>query len=784
MKTTHLNIQFSSQKQIIFILFFVFCVAVFIICTLMYKVFSDKLADDLYTRSIEVIDVIDYMAQTSGNSPALVKGVKTLGANRDIKLIVIRIDEPPKIIASNKHVLIGHQTNEIFSSSEGVRSFQFDAKTDQYTAVSSVWLENKLNNSRLTKASVGIIFDTSKIRLHLQEQILNTSFALILTMICVLCIVYFLTRKYIFKPLEVINNSLINNKKDNEYSPIPLIFEGEIGAVAKTLNQLFTDLYQSKLTLREQKERYDLALHGVKAGLVDWDIITNTMYCSSSLMKILGIVPEDFTPSMEWIENRIHDDDKELARAALISHLKFNTEYDVEGRLRHEDGSFVWIRARGQAIRDESGKAIRMVGYFVDISKRKAHEYFMYSFYNLSSDATTPLKFKLNNILKETLSYLDLAGGIICKIEDEKYFVEYLQCPDEYQINDTSVFNLKDTLCSYTIKENDIVAIYNIANSKLKNSPAHTIAGINTYIAMPLYVHGKIRGTVNFFDKRIKQRPFEEREKSFIRLIAQWIGNELMRAEYIDYLHKTENRLADAVNELTKTNAELENFVYVASHDLQEPLRMITNFTDLLEKHYGDQLDDTAKEYLNILFSSSTQMRQLIKGLLDYARARREKEKTERIDIYEIINHVYKNLEKQIKESNAKITFDKLPVIDANKASMISLLQNLVNNAIKFQPENNQPVIEINVSEQFNGWEIAVKDNGIGVDSVYFSKIFEPFKRLHANNEYIGSGIGLAVCKKIVDRMGGDIWVESDGSSGSIFYITVPKLMTQTGKAA
>ena len=166
----------SSQKQIIISLMLIFLVAVLIICILMYRAFTNHLVDELQKYAIETIDIIDYMAQTSGESPELNKGIKTLAANRDIKLIIIRIDDPPVVIASNKTALIGLPTNEIFSNIEGTPSFSFNLNSDLYTAVSSIWLENKFNNGQFTKASVGVIFDTYKMRMLLQKQVLYTSY--------------------------------------------------------------------------------------------------------------------------------------------------------------------------------------------------------------------------------------------------------------------------------------------------------------------------------------------------------------------------------------------------------------------------------------------------------------------------------------------------------------------------------------------------------------------------------------------------------------------------------
>ncbi len=774
----------SSQNRIILSFIFIFFISVLIICTLMYRIFSKNLSESLHTRATEVIDIIDYMAQTSGESHALIRGVETLAANRDIKLIIVRINEPPVVIASNKSALIGLPTNEIFTDNENSQSFQFDADTDQYTAISSIWLENKFSNGQFTKALVGVVFDTYKTRTMLQEQILNTSLYLILTTIFAIGLIYLLTNKYIFKPLEIIKASLINNNSENEFSPILLTNNDEIGTVANTLNKLFTDLYTSKKKLRENTERYNLALQGTKAGLFDWDINADSIYCSSSLTELLGINKNNFKPDMNWLWDHTHPEDREAAQSALISHLKLNTEYDVEARILHKSGEYIWMRARGQAIRDEASRAIRMVGYFADISKRKANEHFINSLYLLSADATLPLDYKINSILMEGLSYLDLDCGIICNIKDGICSVIYSQGSNEYAINEQSTFDLNDTYCSYTIKENNMVAIHNANNEDLEHLPAYTNTGIKCYIGTPLYVHGNIYGTVSFIDRKPRLKPFAEREKSFLRLISQWIGNEMMRSQYIDYLHETESRLEDAVEELTNTNSELESFTHVASHDLQEPLRMITNFTGLLDKHYGNNLDETAKEYLKILTNSASQMRILIKDLLEYAHASKEDEKLENLDLNIVINNVYNNLEKQFHETKAIIQFNNLPVIYANKASMTSLFQNLISNGIKFQSKNNQPKIEIKAVQHTDSWVIEVKDNGIGIEDTYQSKIFEPFKRLHAKNEYMGTGIGLAVCKKIISRMGGTMWIQSKIGAGSTFFISIPNHINQTGKAA
>ena len=751
----------------------------------MYQKFTKNLDETLHTRALEVFDIIDYMVHTSGESPDLIKGIKTLAANRDIKLIIIRINNPPVVIASNKDELIGLPSNDMFHKSESDQSYNFDSKNDQYTAISTIWMENIFKDDQFTEASVGVVFNTHKTRTLLINSILNTSLFLILTMIFAIGIIYILTNKFIFRPLEAINSTLIKNVSENEFIPIPIESHDEIGTVANTLNNLFTELYASKKSLRETTERYELALQNTEVGLFDWDIKHDTIYCSSSFREILGIYSDQFTPTLEWFDNLVHKDDKSLATSALIAHLKHNVNYDIEGRIRHKNGDYIWVRARGQAIRDESGKAIRMVGYYVDIGKRKRHEMFMHSFYMLLSGLNLSLERKLNCLLKETCNYLNLDCGIISKIENEKYYTIYCHAPIEYNLNKNKTLNLSDTLCEYVIEKDEIFCIPDIVNSDFSHHKSYTQYRIRSYIAFPIYMNGHVFGTVNLFDKKARTTNFEEREKSFVRLISQFISNEMMRAQYINFLHESENKLEAAIEELTNTNSELENFTYVASHDLQEPLRMITNFTGILNNKYNDTLDETAKEYLNICSNSAEQMRFLINDLLDYAHASNiDNEKIENVNLNKVLEHVIVNIEKQIHETNTEIMYDNLPTIVSNKASMISLMQNLISNGIKFQNYGNRPIIRITSNINDSSWIISVHDNGIGVPYQYQSKIFEPFKRLHAKSEYQGTGIGLAVCKKIIERINGNIWLESKEGCGSTFTFSIPIVISQTGKAA
>lgn len=225
--------------------------------------------------------------------------------------------------------------------------------------------------------------------------------------------------------------------------------------------------------------------------------------------------------------------------------------------------------------------------------------------------------------------------------------------------------------------------------------------------------------------------------------------------------------------DLVRSNLELEQFAYVASHDLQEPLRMVSSFTQLLSQRYKDKLDDDANEFIRYAVEGAQRMQTLINDLLEYSRVETRGKNPAPIDMHTILGQVIVNLSVRIKEKNALITNDDLPVVTADSRQMLQLLQNLIANAIKFC--DTSPRVHISSVEENNQFVFSVSDNGIGIEQQYYDRIFQIFQRLHARDEYGGTGIGLAICKRIAERHGGKIWLESKPGEGTIFYFSIPK---------
>jgi light-regulated signal transduction histidine kinase (bacteriophytochrome) len=229
------------------------------------------------------------------------------------------------------------------------------------------------------------------------------------------------------------------------------------------------------------------------------------------------------------------------------------------------------------------------------------------------------------------------------------------------------------------------------------------------------------------------------------------------------------------MTELERSNRELEQFAYVASHDLQEPLRKVKNFTELLEIKYDGKLDEQADKYIRHITQGASRMQTLITDLLSFSRVATQGKPFETINMARVVKQAIENLELSIKESKAEIIYENLPSVSIDKSQMVQVMQNLLGNAIKFRKTDASPVIRLKAIERKNEWELSVRDNGIGFDMEYADKIFVVFQRLHNREDYPGTGIGLALCKKIIERHGGRIWVDSEPGDGTTFTITLPK---------
>jgi PAS domain S-box-containing protein len=289
-------------------------------------------------------------------------------------------------------------------------------------------------------------------------------------------------------------------------------------------------------------------------------------------------------------------------------------------------------------------------------------------------------------------------------------------------------------------------------------------------------VHKRKDGTI--FPVEVSARVIYVEGKKYFQGIIRDISERKQAEEKIKSLNQELHQHISELNivnkELEQSNKELEQYAYVISHDLQEPLRMVSSFTQLLEKRYSNKLDQSADDYIKFAVDGAYRMQIMINDLLEYSRISTREINFKLVNLEEILGQIHRNLLISIQETGAIITHDELPIIYADATQMAQLFQNLISNAIKFRGVKS-PHISISARLGDDKWFFSVRDNGIGITPEYYNRIFGIFQRLHTKDEYPGSGIGLAICKKIIEQHNGRIWVESQPGKGTTFYFTIPK---------
>ncbi|MFB2919376.1 MULTISPECIES: PAS domain S-box protein [Aerosakkonema] len=464
-------------------------------------------------------------------------------------------------------------------------------------------------------------------------------------------------------------------------------------------------------------------------------------------------------------------------------------------------GTRIW-RTTLIPIRDSTGKIVKLQGSAVDITEEKqaeAEKLRQVQHQQLIASLTLKIResLQIEEILHTTVTevkntlnadrvlffrLLPEGGGKIVSeaavanfpsllglvVEDRCLPAQYLDKYYQGQIRSCSdIDNVGCTPCylefmqQHQIRSNLIVPILVTGespngNSKLENSPTVPLSS-----SPPQKLWGLL-----CVQQCNEMREWTPLEIALLQQLAERLSIALYQAQLLE-------KQTDYAQELARSNAELEQFAYVASHDLQAPLGTIASYAQLLEKRYQDKLDDKGHNYINKIVSGAKRMQGLIDDLLLYSRVTRSYKAFELVDCNLVFEEVCANLQASIRKSNAIVTKSELPVVMADRSQMVQLLQNLIGNAIKYRRNQEPPIVSVNVSFQEGAWLFAIRDNGIGIDPKHRERIFQIFQRLHTQKEYSGTGIGLAICQKIVQRHGGRIWVESALGQGSTFYFTI-----------
>lgn len=803
-----------------------------------------------------------------------------------------------------------------------------------------------------------------------------------------------------------------------------------------TIQDKNREIEQYQRSIADRQSRFDQAVRTAKIALWDYDVANDEFYVDAIYDELFDHNIDFNKLRLEDCRRAVHSDDIQDLQQLwddLISGTIENYQYAY--RVNTRSGSYQWISETAYA-EDHFERAgnLKISGVFQEVTEAKAEEYLLAELYRISSRPDISLSEKLNTVLKLGVNHYGLTQGIVSMIDGKDYFVEYCY-PDE-NLKPGTRLDYEKTYCAYTFNNPGVKDWYSVSDSDIYTHPCYQEHKLEAYIGTTIFVNNKPFGTINFTDSNRRSKPFTERDRAFLIVLAQWVSNEIsvnqsqskikdsqqflslvmdnipdfvfvkdedfnivqanpsflslypesvrdsvigtttiedydeeeaeafleqdkiaFEAGYseieetinfpngdmrtlitkktsfndsqgnkyvigigrditarkeaekvkeqllmslaesnsmnrtimnsanhlivatdpdglvtffnsaaeraLDYkatevigqlnpiawhvvdevvvraaelsrelkrnvesdfevlvlkaregdsetrewtclrkdgscfpIQMTATCLKDTNEDITgylciiedisdrkkseeqllRSNQELERFAYVASHDLQEPLRMVVNFTQLLERKYGGKLDDTAKQYIEFASTSAARMQQLVRDLLAYARLGNEAESFDAVDLEKIKGAIHDNLSSAIMQSDAIINWATMPEVLADPVAITSVFQNLIGNAIKYRKKDIPPVITIDVESRESSWLFSIADNGIGMKQEYCNKIFEPFKRLHRKEEYPGTGMGLSICRKTIEGYGGQIWAKSKVGEGSTFYFVLPKM--------
>jgi PAS domain S-box-containing protein len=496
------------------------------------------------------------------------------------------------------------------------------------------------------------------------------------------------------------------------------------------------------------------------AGLI---IEANRAALDAIGVKLTDVVGQPFWATPWWTHSpRLQGQLRQaIDRAATGELVRFEAEHILA------DGASVFVDFSMNPVLDEAGNVIMLIPEGRDISDRKRHEEILQNI-ALGVSAKTGTAF-----FQALVEYLTKALGVefafICElIPPDRQLIQTIAGYGDGQAVASYEYALKDTPCEQmAVFSQSICAYPQQIQQHFPKDPYLREICAEAYMGLPLFdAAGQILGLINVLSRQPIQDP--DFTIQILKIFGARAAAELERQQ-------AEALLKHQKEDLARSNAELQQFAYVASHDLQEPLRMVTSYLELLERRYKGQLDAKADQFIDYAVDGAVRMQALINALLGYSRIGTNEQTWQSVDCELLLQEVLANLQVTIEQNQAIITHDPLPSVIADRTQLAQLFQNLISNGIKFR-QAAAPKIHIGVERLADKWLLSIQDNGIGIEQQYADRIFVIFQRLHSRGDYPGTGIGLAICKKIIERHGGKLWVTSELDQGATFYFTLPAL--------
>ncbi|WP_414541362.1 GAF domain-containing protein [Nostoc sp. CCY0012] len=582
------------------------------------------------------------------------------------------------------------------------------------------------------------------------------------------------------------------------YSPLNCWFNVHAYPARDGISVYFQDITERQYTaaaLRASEERWHLALHGNNDGIWDWNVTTNEVFFSTRWKEMLGYADHEIPHNWDEWKKHVYPDDLNWVLQSIQDHFAKKTPFYVtEHRVLCKNGSYKWILDRGQALWDETGNVVRMVGSHTDITERKRAEEELKR-QNRRSQLFAEITLKI----RESLQLAEILQTTVNEVQNllqaDRVLIFQLAADGSGTVVQEAVLpgwpvvlgqNILDPCFQEDYveryRQGRVSAIVDVDKANIQDCHRQFLQnfGVKANLVVPIRVREGIWGLL-IAHQCATPRQWNNFELELLQQLADQIGIALSQSQLLE-------KETHQAQELARSNAELEQFAYVASHDLQEPLRMVTSYLQLLERKYHNQLDANGEQFITYAVDGARRMQSLINDLLNYSRVTSRGQPFVEVDVQEVFDRAIANLKIAIEECGAIITHDPLPIVMADPTQLTQVLQNLIGNAIKFRRElplkihlaavrgsDETAQTDEHLPVPANEWLFSVCDNGIGIESQYAERIFVIFQRLHGRSKYPGTGIGLAICRKIIERHGGRIWVESQPSQGSTFYFTIPE---------
>ena len=418
-------------------------------------------------------------------------------------------------------------------------------------------------------------------------------------------------------------------------------------------------------------------------------------------------------------------------------------------------------------IGDDNGSTIAFQGTAQDITEEYRYAEALEALIAVEDSSDIDFDSAIQQVLEIGCNYLGLPSAMSARIEGDDFIIEHVHGQGKGGVSPGSILKYADTFCYFLPQEFEPVSVSHVGQSRLKSENCYKQTKIETYIGLRTVTSGEHYGAISFTSDQPHTHEFTDMERTMTQLLSRTVGAFLERKIQVQALEKRQLELEDV-------NEGLKRFTYLASHDLQEPLRKIQQSGELLDSDYGKLLDEEGKYFLDIMTNSASRMRVLIEDLLLYSASANEPLDRDFVSLDDLVQSALSDLSDKIDDKKAVFTLKPLPKVACDQGVLGQVFVNIISNSLKYTKAGKKPRISITTKSLKSQTRIIIKDNGIGMNLKPTVNIFDPFIRLHSKSKYSGSGIGLAICKSICDRHGWDIGVKSELNKGTSVIISIP----------